>query len=82
MASTDDNRFLQNNNLLKLASRHNPETKINILDKELKEKFSKTFTVLMFNWELEEVEEKLGAEKGLELKKKALNVVRPILKKV
>ena len=35
---------------------------------------------MMFEWELEEVEKKLGAAAGLKLKFKALDVVRPILR--
>jgi hypothetical protein len=48
------------------------------LDKRLKKKLMKTYTVVMFDLVLDEIEKKYGAQAGLKLKFDALDsVIRP-----
>jgi len=49
-------------NLMSLASRHNPKTNCNQLDEVIRKNHLKKLTVMMFEWELESVEEEYGAE--------------------
>ena len=49
-----------------------------ILDKKLKKKLMKTYTVIMFELVLEEIEKKHGGQAGLNLKFEVLDsVIRP-----
>jgi hypothetical protein len=56
-----DDDFLHPN-LMSLASRHNPNTNLEETDKILKKDYLRQMSVLMFEWELEEVEKQYGAE--------------------
>lgn len=68
--------------LLKLAKRHDPAMTSEALalrDTNMKNAYLRTFTVLMYEFELGEVEKAMGAFAGMSLKFKALEMVRPIL---
>jgi class 3 adenylate cyclase len=83
VVDSNDNRFLHPN-LLPFAQRHNltvsEEVIINTLDVEIK-KHEQTFTALMFEFEMEKLAMKSGAEATLTLKFQAMDVLKPILLK-
>lgn len=73
--------------LLCLANRHNPKVNSSELltknDNEIKQKYLRpSAAVLMFEWEIKEAEKLYGAEKGLEIKYKALKIISPILSRL
>ena len=83
VVSHKDNRFLHNN-LMKLVSRHNAKLSkegLSRLDKMIRKKHEQQFAVVMFEIELHEIEKEFGAEAGLKLKYKALDLIRPSLQK-
>jgi len=81
MVPFDHGRYLSKS-LLKLAKRHDPSMSNEALalrDDNMKNAYLRTFTVLMYEFELGEVEKSMGAFAGMSLKFKALELVRPIL---
>lgn len=81
LVDVTDDRFLHPS-LLQLVSRHNPQiTKVRLdgLDKLLKHTYLRKFTVLMYEFELEEIEKEFGAQAGTALKYNGLKVVRPVI---
>jgi len=81
MVPFDHGRYLSKS-LLKLAKRHDPSMSNEALalrDDNMKNAYLRTFTVLMYEFELGEVEKNMGAFAGMSLKFKALELVRPIL---
>ena len=68
--TTHKNRYMHQN-LMSIVDRHNPAhdaEDLKILDSQLKGSLLSQYCVLMFEFELEEVEEKLGAMAGTALK--------------
>jgi hypothetical protein len=66
---------------MKLAQRHNPKTNLNSLDMLLKTNYERNYTVLMYEFELEEIEREKGATAGMNLKFKALDIVKPAIER-
>jgi len=67
--------------LLLLASRHHPEADLKVIDAKIREKYQGNKSAMMFEFEVSEVEAEFGAEEGMELKFKALQLIRPAFEK-
>lgn len=81
LVDTTDDSFLHDS-LMQLVGRHDPAMRperLAQLDTLLKHTYLRTFTVMMYEFELEEVEEKYGAQAGLNLKFSALRLIRPVI---
>ena len=80
---TDDATFLHPN-LVPFAQRHNlnmtEQEVINTIDVEIRQ-HEKIFTALMFEFEMESIAMRRGAEATLTLKFQALDIIRPVLVK-
>ena len=83
LVPTSDSRFLHPN-LLPFANRHNvqltEQNVIDTIDVQIR-RHERVFTALMFEFEMEKLAMKSGAEATLTLKFEAMDVIRPILLK-
>ena len=83
IVDTEDARFLHPN-LMAFARRHNVKITekevIQTIDVEIK-KHEKTYTALMFEFDMEALAMRSGAEATLTLKFQALDILRPVLSK-
>jgi hypothetical protein len=73
---TSDDRYLEPN-MMCLAKRHALNVDLEELDNEIKSKYHRSYAALMFEFELNDVEEEYGAEFGINLKFKAVDMIRP-----
>ena len=78
LVSTDDLTYLHES-LSELVSRHNPDIDVEKVDEDIKGKYMNVYSVLMFEFDFEHIEEEAGAEAGLRLKFLALDLIRPVL---
>lgn len=76
MVPTTDDMFLHPS-LMQLAKRHDPMTNLKNLDNRLQLNYLRNFTVLMYEFELEEIEHVKGAQAGMNLKFQALEYIKP-----
>jgi hypothetical protein len=78
MVPTTHDTYLHQS-LMKLAQRHDPKTNLNALDGLLKTNYLRNYTVLMYEFELAEIEKAKGGEAGMNLKFQALSIVEPAI---